>query len=129
MQHAVNTNHGAAPQPALNNDLPLTFLLDLSSEKAQNNFIIDQQEAQINELKQQVAILQMDRETTLAENNRIVKLNHELYDYCQAQYNQAVIYHENWNSLQKEYDRLQSSTQAAINDCMSLVQKAKKDSG
>lgn len=56
MQRAVTTGLGAAPQPALNYDaqqqMPLTFLLDLSSEKAQNNFIIDQQELQINDLKQ-----------------------------------------------------------------------------
>lgn len=37
MQHAITTGLGAAPQPALTNDnhqLPLTFILDLSTEKA-----------------------------------------------------------------------------------------------
>lgn len=36
MQRAVTTGQGAAPQPALNYEqqLPMTFILDLSSEKA-----------------------------------------------------------------------------------------------
>ncbi len=41
-QRAVTTANGAAPQPAQQFDnMPLTFKLDLSSEKAQTNFIID----------------------------------------------------------------------------------------
>jgi hypothetical protein len=44
-QRAVTTASGAAPQPAQHFDnTPLTFRLDLSSEKAQTNFIIDQQQ-------------------------------------------------------------------------------------
>jgi vacuolar-type H+-ATPase subunit I/STV1 len=62
-QRAVTTASGAAPQPAQHFDnTPLTFRLDLSSEKAQTNFIIDQQQLQINDLKQQLAVMQMERE-------------------------------------------------------------------
>lgn len=109
--------------------MPLTFLLDLSSEKAQNNFIIDQQELQINDLKQQLAMLQMEREISLKEIQRVNKLNLEIYQCCQAQYNQSDTYHQNFKSLEKEFGRLQQSTQGAINDCQQLVQKSKKESG
>lgn len=47
--------------------MPMAFKLDLSSEKAQTNFIIDQQQLQINDLKQQIAVLQLERESKKQE--------------------------------------------------------------
>jgi DNA repair exonuclease SbcCD ATPase subunit len=106
--------------------LPLTFCLDISSEKAQNNFIINQQELQINELKQVNLQLQQDREKHMKEIDRVNKLNVEMFNCCQSQYSQSQTYHQNFKSLEKEFNRLQQSTQLAINACFQALQKVRK---
>lgn len=72
---ATTLGGGAAPQPfnyeqAISNP-PLTLCVDLSNEKAVNEFISDQQEHQIQELHYQVQFLQAERERS---NNDIVRL-------------------------------------------------------
>lgn len=74
-------------------------------------------------------MMQMERDLSLKEINRVNKLNLEIFQCCQAQYNQSDIYHKNFKSLEKEFTRLLTSTQGTINDCMSLVQRSKKENG
>lgn len=63
----------------------------------------------------------------LAELQRVNQLNISVQKSCNIQYEQAMTYHQNFISLEREYNKLQQTTQQAVNDCIALVQRQKKD--